>query len=102
MNNINSQKYVIDVNGLEEEIRCIICENPMHTDRGCDGNCKYNEHTFREIIQLLDRRIKLLPYEQQNDCNDCINNKPSLFIKESCKNCSRHYKDNYFKFKKKE
>lgn len=25
---------IIDTNGLDEEIRCEMCKNPMHTDRG--------------------------------------------------------------------
>ena len=54
-------RYVIDICGLEEEIRCTICENPMHTDKGCDGNCKYNEKAFKRITDLLDKRIELLP-----------------------------------------
>lgn len=54
-------RYVIDICGLEEEIRCTICENPIHTDRWCDGNCKYNEKAFKRITDLLDKRIELLP-----------------------------------------
>lgn len=54
-------RYVIDICGLEEGIRCAICENPMHTDKGCDGNCKYNEKAFKRITDLLDKRIELLP-----------------------------------------
>lgn len=54
-------RYVIDICGLEEGIRCAICENPMHTDNGCDGGCKYNEKAFKRITDLLDKRIELLP-----------------------------------------
>lgn len=60
-NNMSELRYVIDVCGLEEEIRCTICENPMHTDRGCDGGCKYNDKVFKRITDLLDKRIELLP-----------------------------------------
>lgn len=56
----SSGQAIINTFGLEEEIRCAICENRMHTDRGCDGNCKYNEYTYSKIIGVLDGRIKPL------------------------------------------
>ena len=54
----------IDDNGLDEEIRCEMCKNPMHTDRGCDGNCKYDEILYEKIIQILNKRITPLPSAQ--------------------------------------
>ena len=55
---------VIDTEGLDEQIRCEMCRNPMHTDRGCDGNCKYDEKLYEKIMQILDERIKPLPSAQ--------------------------------------
>ena len=52
---------LIDVVGLDEEIRCEMCKNPMHTNRGCDGHCKYDEKLYERIIQILDKRITPLP-----------------------------------------
>ncbi len=57
-------RYGIVLDGIEEAMRCIICQNPMHTDRGCDGNCQYNEAMYKRIMQELDSRIKRLPYDQ--------------------------------------
>ena len=54
----------IDVVGIDEEIRCEMCENPMHTDRGCDGGCIYDEKLYKRIMQILDERIKPLPSAQ--------------------------------------
>lgn len=52
---------LIDVVGLDEEIRCEMCKNPMHTNRGCDGHCKYDEKLYERIMQILDKRITPLP-----------------------------------------
>ena len=57
---------VLDVNGLEEEIRCAMCENPMCTDRGCDGGCEYDERLYDTIIKVLNGRIKELPSVQSD------------------------------------
>lgn len=70
-------RYVIDICGLEEGIRCAICENPMHTDNGCDGNCKYNEKAFKRITDLLDKRIELLPIAPEPHWIPCSERLPS-------------------------
>lgn len=64
---------LIDVVGLDEEIRCEMCKNPMHTNRGCDGHCKYDEKLYEKIIQILDKRITPLPSAQPEiiHCRDC-------------------------------
>lgn len=64
MNDLISRQAAIDTEGLDEEIRCEICRNPMHTSRGCDGNCTYDEKLYEKIMQILDRRIKQLPSAQ--------------------------------------
>ena len=63
----------IDVVGIDEEIRCEMCRNPMHTDRGCDGGCTYDEKLYKRIMQILDERIKPLPSAQPEiiHCRDC-------------------------------
>ena len=64
MSDLISRQMAIDTEGLDEEIRCEICRNPMHTSRGCDGNCKYDEKLYEKIMQILDRRIKHVPSVQ--------------------------------------
>ena len=64
MSDLISRQAAIDTDGLDEEIRCEMCKNPMHTDRGCDGNCKYDEKLYERIMQILDERIKPLPSAQ--------------------------------------
>ena len=64
MHDLISRQAAIDTEGLDEEIRCEICRNPMHTSRGCDGNCTYDEKLYEKIMQILDRRIKQLPSAQ--------------------------------------
>ena len=50
----------IETNGLDEEIRCAMCKNPMRSDSGCDGNCQYDEKLYKKIMDILDERIKPL------------------------------------------
>ena len=73
MNDIISRQAAIDTEGLDEEIRCEMCRNPMHTDRGCDGGCTYDEKLYKRIMQILDERIKPLPSAQSEiiRCKDC-------------------------------
>ena len=59
-----SRQAAIDTEGLDEQIRCEMCKNQMHTDRGCDGHCKYDEKLYERIMQILDERIKPLPSAQ--------------------------------------
>ena len=59
-----SRRVAIDTEGLDEEVRCAMCRNQMKTDRGCDGNCKYDEKLYEKIMQILDERIKPLPSAQ--------------------------------------
>ena len=56
-----SRRAAIDTEGLDVQIRCEMCRNPMHTDRGCDGHCKYDEKLYERIMQILDERITPLP-----------------------------------------
>jgi len=59
-----SRQAAIDTEGLDVQIRCEMCRNPMRTDRGCDGNCKYDEKLYERIMQILGERIKPLPSAQ--------------------------------------
>jgi hypothetical protein len=62
------RQAAIDTEGLDAQIRCEMCKNPMYTDRGCDGgcdgNCKYDEKLYERIMQILNERIKPLPSTQ--------------------------------------
>ena len=64
------RQMVIDTEGLDEQIRCEMCRNPMHTDRGCDGNCKYDEKLYERIMQILGERIKPLSSAQPESSTD--------------------------------
>ena len=64
MDDLISRQAAIDVEGLDEQIRCEMCRNPMHTNRGCDGNCKYDEKLYERIMQILGERIKPLPFAE--------------------------------------
>ena len=73
-----SRQRAIDTEGLDEQIRCEMCRNPMHTDRGCDGNCKYDEKLYERIMQILGERIKPLPSVQPELCNDAISRQAAI------------------------
>ena len=93
-----SRREAIDANGLDEEIRCEMCKNPMQTDRGCDGNCKYDEILYEKIIQILNKRITPLPsahpvitcdgcrfvgtYDTDPPCRCCIRREKDYYEKE--------------------
>ena len=72
-NDLISRQEAIDVEGLDEQIRCEICRNPMHTNRGCDGNCKYDEKLYERIMQILGERIKPSPSAEPEiiHCKNC-------------------------------
>lgn len=44
---------LIRTNGLDEGIRCALCTNPRHTERGCDGGCQVNEHLYDEVMNTI-------------------------------------------------
>lgn len=71
MSDLISRQAAIDTDGLDEEIRCEMCVNPMRTNRGCDGHCKYDEKLYEKIIQILDKRIKPLTSAQSEQFNPC-------------------------------
>ena len=64
MSELIDRQAAIDTEGLDEKVRCEMCRNQMKTDRGCDGNCKYDEKLYEKIMQILYERIKPLPPAQ--------------------------------------
>ena len=101
MDDLISRHAAIDTEGLDEEIRCEICRNPMHTSRGCDGNCTYDEKLYEKIMQILDRRIKRLTsaqpelekYEYHYDHTDCIWYRPEA--RNRCPTTCAQYRDGW-------
>ena len=93
MDDLISRQAAIDTDGLDEEIRCEMCKNPMHTSKGCDGNCKYDERLYERIMQILDKRIKPLPSAQPEiiRCKDC--KYARLTTDGSCKYCDIWFPD---------
>lgn len=73
MDNLISRQAAIYVEELDEEIRCEMCRNPMRTNKGCDGNCQYDEKLYERIMQILGERIKPLPSAQPEiiRCKNC-------------------------------
>ena len=43
---------------IEEAIRCAICENPIKSERGCDGSCRYDEKLLNRIIEAVNGCIE--------------------------------------------
>lgn len=46
--------------GLEEGIRCAMCTNPMHNDRGCDGGCRYDKSIYKEVLDVIYRHMEFI------------------------------------------
>ena len=106
MNDSISRQAAIDTEGLDEQIRCEMCRNPMHTDRGCDGNCKYDEKLYGRIMQILGERIKQLSSAQpepkrgrwilhtylphHNYCSICEKDSPYNKRWNFCPNCGSY------------
>jgi hypothetical protein len=101
MSDMIGRQAAIDTAGLEEEIRCEMCKNPMHTDRGCDGNCKYDQNLYKRITQILNKRIMPLPsaqpdeskYEYHYDHTDCIWYRPEA--RNRCPTTCAQYRDGW-------
>lgn len=53
-----SDLITINADGLEEAIRCAICENQIKSERGCDGSCRYDEKLFKRIIEAVNGCIE--------------------------------------------
>ena len=70
MKDLINRQAAIDIEGLDEQIRCEMCRNPMHTDRGCDGYCRYDEKLYERIMHILDERIKPLSSAQSDQSTD--------------------------------
>jgi len=96
-----ADRWEINAVGLEEEILCEMCENPMHTDRGCDGMCSYDEGLYKRIIKVLSDRMKPLQpaivdeskYEYHYDHTDCIWYRPEA--RNRCPVTCAQYRDGW-------
>ena len=53
-----SDIVTINTNGLEEAIRCAICENQIKTERGCNGDCRYDEKLLKRILDAVNGCIE--------------------------------------------
>lgn len=51
---------LIHTEGLEEEIACAMCTNPIKSDRGCDGNCSYDDYLYRKILEVIEKRMVMI------------------------------------------
>lgn len=65
----NGNLALINTNGLDEEIRCIMCTNSMKSDRGCDGSCVVDNDMYKAVMDAIEKRIKP---------TDCVDRTPSI------------------------
>lgn len=47
----------IHTQGLDEEIRCTMCTNPMRSDKGCDGGCMVDKDMYEKVMDIIRNRI---------------------------------------------
>ena len=66
-------KAIINTEGLDVEMKCLICTNPFKTNKGCDGACRYDEELYNDIMNAIEDRITFVSTsgEQVNPCIDC-------------------------------
>ena len=48
---------LIHTEGLDEEIRCAMCTNPIANDRGCNGSCTVNDKMYKKVIDTIENHI---------------------------------------------
>lgn len=66
----NSCLATIHTEGLDEEIRCVMCSNRMKSDRGCDGSCVVDNTMYKKVMDAIERRIQ--PTTKNNLAVDTI------------------------------
>lgn len=57
-----SDLITINTDGLEEAIRCAICENPIKSERGCDGSCQYDKELHEKIVEAVEGIAEQRPH----------------------------------------
>ena len=67
---------LIHTEGLDEEIRCIMCTNSMKSNRGCDGSCVVNKDMYKAVMDAIEKRIQ--PTTKNNLEVDCISREQAL------------------------
>lgn len=59
MEQCSSEDYaIININGLDEDIRCAMCTNHMKNDRGCDGGCVVDENMYKRVTEVIERHMQ--------------------------------------------
>lgn len=53
--NLEEQGMLLKLNApIENILLCTLCTNPIKSDRGCDGNCKYDDELLSRILKAID------------------------------------------------
>ena len=43
----------VNIQGLDEGIRCAMCTNTMANDRGCDGACRVDDAMYNKVLKVI-------------------------------------------------
>ena len=43
----------VNIQGLDEGIRCAMCTNTMANDRGCDGACRVDDVMYSKVLKVI-------------------------------------------------
>lgn len=54
----NEDYAIININGLDEGIRCAMCTNHMKNDRGCDGGCVVDNDMYERVMEVIEKCIQ--------------------------------------------
>lgn len=56
--------------GLYETVKCAICENPIKSERGCDGSCQYDKELHEKIVEAVEGIAEQRPHGEWLECED--------------------------------
>lgn len=63
----NNGCILVHTQGLDVEIQCAMCTNPMKSDRGCDGGCSVNEEMYKKVLDVIERHTQDAPYQPKGE-----------------------------------
>lgn len=63
---------LIDAEHADAEVRCLLCDNPMKSENGCDGSCHYDEDLYNKVMEAINK-LSTVEAEPVIRCFKCKN-----------------------------
>lgn len=61
----NDETKLFHTAGLDEVVRCSMCQNAMRSDTGCDGNCNVNKKMYDSVMKAI--KSQMVKEEPESD-----------------------------------